>query len=82
MSRCGIRVGDEVQVIGGDDKGKQGRVLQVLRTENQVLVSGVCLQKKHLKKSSQHPEGIILERETPIHRSKVRKISDATVKRN
>lgn len=66
-----IRVGDKVQVIAGKDKGKQGTVLQVLRTENRVIVEGVNVVTKHIKPSQRDPEGGIVTREAPIHASNV-----------
>ena len=48
-----IRKGDEVIVIAGDHKDSKGKVLQVLREKNRVLVEGVNLRKKHERKSQQ-----------------------------
>ena len=44
-----IKVGDNVRVITGSNKGKEGKVLKVLRNENRVLVDGVNVVKKHIK---------------------------------
>lgn len=68
-----IRKGDEVVVISGNHKGQRGKVLQVLRKKQQVLVEGVRLIKKHQKKSQDRPQGAIIEREGPIHISNVAK---------
>jgi large subunit ribosomal protein L24 len=72
--KMGVKVGDEVEVICGDDRGRRGQVMRVLEREDRVVVSGVRLQKKCVKKSSNNPDGAILELEMPIHRSNVRKI--------
>ena len=66
-----IKKGEEVIVIAGDHKGKKGKVLQVLRDKNRVIVEGVNLLKKHERKSQDNPQGSIIEREFPIHYSNV-----------
>ena len=64
-----IKKGEEVIVIAGDHKGKKGKVLQVLRDKNRVIVEGINLLKKHEKKTQDNPQGSIVEREFPIHYS-------------
>ncbi len=64
-----IRKGDRVLVIAGNDKGKAGEVL--MRTAERVLIQGVNLRKKHLKKTQEAPGGRIVEMEVPIHISNV-----------
>jgi large subunit ribosomal protein L24 len=64
-----IRKGDRVVVISGNDKGKTGEVLG--RSEDRVLVQGVNLRKKHLKRTQQMQGGRIVEMEVPIHISNV-----------
>ena len=66
-----IKKGEEVIVIAGDHKGKKGKVLQVLRDKNRVIVEGINLIKKHEKKTQDNPQGSIVEREFPIHYSNV-----------
>lgn len=66
-----IKKGEEVIVISGDHKGKKGKVLQVLRDKNRVIVEGINLLKKHEKKTQDNPQGSIVEREFPIHYSNV-----------
>ena len=70
-----IKKGDEVVVIAGDHKGSKGKILEFLRDKNRVLVEGVNLVKKHEKKTQDNPQGAIVERETSIHFSNVRKTS-------
>ena len=65
--------GDEVVVIAGDDKGSKGKVLQVLREKNRILVEGVNMTKKHERKTQDNPQGAIVEREASIHYSNVKK---------
>ena len=66
-----IKKREEVIVIAGDHKGKKGKVLQVLREKNRVIVEGINLLKKHEKKTQDNPQGSIVEREFPIHYSNV-----------
>ena len=66
-----IRKDDEVVVISGRDKGTRGRVLKVLRDKNQVIVEGVGRVKKHQKPNQQYQQGGIIEKDLPIHMSKV-----------
>ena len=68
-----IKKGDEVVVISGDHKGSKGKILQVIRTKNRVIVEGVNLIKKHERKTQDNPQGLIVEREASIHYSNVRK---------
>ncbi|HSX25792.1 MAG TPA: 50S ribosomal protein L24 [Chlamydiales bacterium] len=64
-----IRKGDRVLVIAGNDKGKTGEVLS--RSEDRVLIQGINVRKKHLKRTQQTQGGRIVEMETPIHISNV-----------
>ena len=66
-----IKKGEEVVVIAGDHKGKKGKILQVLKDKNRVIVEGVNLLKKHERKTQDNPQGSIVEREFPIHYSNV-----------
>lgn len=65
-----IKKGDKVIVTTGRDKGKQGEVLRVLRSENRVLVQGVNVVKRHTR-PSQVTAGGIVEKEAPLHISNV-----------
>ena len=74
MSRIKLHVhkGDNVEVISGNFRGSSGKVLEVIARKQRVLIEGVRLIKKHLKKSQDNPQGKIAEREGPIHISNVR----------
>jgi large subunit ribosomal protein L24 len=78
MNRSRIKThvakGDEVEVISGNHRGATGKVLQVFPAKLQVIVEGVRMIKKHARKSQEHPEGAIIEREGPIHISNVRRL--------
>ena len=67
-----VKKGDQVEVIAGNFKGSSGKVLEVIARKQRVLIEGVRLIKKHLKKSQDNPSGKIAEREGPIHISNVR----------
>jgi large subunit ribosomal protein L24 len=69
-----VSKGDIVEVVSGNHRGAQGKVLQVINRKHQVLVEGVRLIKKHVRKSQDHPNGAIVEKEGPIHISNVRLI--------
>lgn len=73
-----VNKGDIVRVVTGNHRGAEGKVLQVLRGKDQVLVEGVRMIKRHTRKSQQHPTGAIVEKEGPIHISNVRRIEVAT----
>ena len=66
-----IRSGDIVEVVSGNEKGKRGRVLSVVRDRNRVLVEGVRMMKRHTRPTQRDPQGGIVEREAPIHASNV-----------
>ena len=76
-----FKVGDEVVVIAGSDKGKTGKIVKTLKNENKVIVEGVNVCKKHLKPKNNNGTGEIVEVERPIHRSNVMIIDPKTKKR-
>lgn len=65
-----IKKGDKVVVLAGRDKGKTGEVVQVMPTENRVVVSGVNVVKRHTRPTQADPGGI-KEKEAAIHVSNV-----------
>jgi large subunit ribosomal protein L24 len=67
-----VKKGDNVEVIAGNFRGSSGKILQVLPKKQRVLIEGVRIIKKHLRKSQDNPTGKIAEREGPIHISNVR----------
>jgi len=69
-----VKKGDQVEVIAGNFRGSSGKVLEVLPRKQRVLVEGVRIIKKHLRKSQDNPSGKIAEREGPIHISNVKLI--------
>lgn len=75
-----FKVGDEVVVITGSDKGKTGKIIKTLRDENRVVVEGVNIVKKHQRPTGQETGGI-LEVEAPINASNVMIVDPKTKKR-
>jgi large subunit ribosomal protein L24 len=78
--KVGIRRGDKVRVIAGDDKGKEGTVLEVLLEKNRAVVEGVNIVTKHTKPSAGKPEGGIKKTEASIHISNLQLIDPASGK--
>ena len=66
-----VKKGDTVRVISGDDRGKQGRVLQILPKTNRVMVEGINRVYRHVRRSRTNPQGGRLEKDAPIHISNV-----------
>ena len=72
--KCNVKKGDQVEVISGNFRGSSGKILAVFPHKQRVLVEGVRIIKKHLRKSQDNPSGKIAEREGPIHISNVKLI--------
>ena len=72
--KCHVKKGDQVEVISGNFRGSSGRVLAVFPVKQRVVVEGVRIIKKHLRKSQDNPSGKIAEREGPVHISNVKLI--------
>lgn len=72
--KCRIHKGDTVEAIAGSHRGRRGKVLSVFPESGRVLVEGLNLVKKHMRKSQENPEGGIIEREAPFAISNVKKI--------
>jgi large subunit ribosomal protein L24 len=75
-----IRKGDQVVVISGASKGRQGEVLRVLPTVNKAVVQGVAIAKKHTKARGMGEPGGIINKEMPIHLSNIALIDPETKK--
>jgi large subunit ribosomal protein L24 len=68
-----VKKGDEVVVLAGKEKGKRGKIIAVAPKKGRVIVEGLQMMKRHMRKSQQHPQGAIVEREGTIHLSNVMK---------
>ena len=71
MKKFHIKKGDTVFVNAGNDKGKTGKVLEVLKEKDRVVVESINVVKKHTKPNAKAPQGGILEQEAGIHISNV-----------
>ncbi len=76
-----IKVGDNVRVISGDSKGKEGKIIRVLRKENRVVVEGINIVKKTMKARNANETGGIIEVEAPIHISNIKKLDKVSEKK-
>ncbi|MDE6118190.1 MAG: 50S ribosomal protein L24, partial [Duncaniella sp.] len=66
-SKLHIKKGDIVYVLAGEDRGKEGRVLKVLREKQRAIVEGINMVTKATKPNAQHPQGGLIKMEAPIH---------------
>ena len=79
MSMLKIKKGDTVRITTGKDKGKEGKVLEIDRKNDRVVVEGLNLIKKHAKPSAAEQKGGIISREAPLHISNVALVVDGEV---
>jgi large subunit ribosomal protein L24 len=73
-----IRTNDTVEVLTGDDKGKRGKVIRIVKKTNKVVVQGVNLVYRHLKPTRKNPQGGRLSKEMPLNVSNVALIDPST----
>jgi large subunit ribosomal protein L24 len=71
MKRFHVKKGDEVVVIAGAERGKRGKIIAVESVKERVIVEGVRMIKKHMRKNQNNPQGAIIEREGTVHISNV-----------
>jgi large subunit ribosomal protein L24 len=71
MKRFHVKKGDEVVVIAGAERGKRGKIIAVESGKQRVIVEGVRMIKKHMRKNQNNPQGAIIEREGTVHISNV-----------
>jgi large subunit ribosomal protein L24 len=71
-----VRKGDQVMVTSGDNKGAVGEITRVLTKTDQVIVKGVNLRTKHLRRNQMNPQGGTVTIEAPIHISNVSPVVD------
>lgn len=67
MSKLHIKKGDNVYVLSGEDRGKEGRVLKVLVSKGRAVVEGVNIVTKATKPTAKYPQGGLVKMEAPIH---------------
>lgn len=73
-----IRKGDKVKILSGNDKGKEGNVLEMIPEKRKAVVEGINIVTKHVKPSANKPEGGIEKTEAPIHISNLMLIDPAS----
>jgi large subunit ribosomal protein L24 len=71
-----VKVGDNVKILAGKDKGKEGRIIKTLKKDNKVVVEGINVVKKHVKPNRMNEVGSIVEVEAPIHVSNVKVVEE------
>ena len=76
-----LKTGDNVIVITGKDKGKQGKIVASKPIANKVIVEGINMVKKHVRQSEQNPDGGVIEFEAPIKVSNVMLVDPKTGER-
>jgi large subunit ribosomal protein L24 len=64
-----VKKGDTVKVVAGDDKGQQGKILEIDAEKFRAIVEGVNLVSKHTKPNAKSPQGGIIKQEAPVHLS-------------
>ena len=72
-----IKKGDMVYVNAGNDKGKTGKVLEIITKKDRAIVEGLNMVSKHTKPNSQHPQGGIIKQEAGIHISNLQVVDPA-----
>jgi len=75
-----IKKGDTVYVNTGENKGQQGRVLEVIRKSDRAIIEGINLVSKHTKPNAKSPQGGIIKKEAPVHISNLMLIDPSTGK--
>lgn len=76
MQKFHVKKGDEVVVIAGAEKGKRGKIIEMVTGKQRAIVEGIALIKRHTRKNQQHPQGAIVEREGTVHVSNLMKAGD------
>ena len=71
-----VKVGDNVRILAGKDKGKEGKIIKTLKNKDKVVVEGINMVKKHVKPRGMNEVGSIVDVEAPIHVSNVKLIDN------
>lgn len=66
-----IKKGDKIKVVTGKDKGREGKVERVYEKANRLLIEGINLYKRHVKKNEKMPQGGVIDVPRPIEAAKV-----------
>jgi len=73
-----VRKDDRVEVISGEHRGQQGRVLRIIPKRDMVVIEGVNLVYRHLRPSRRNPQGGRIRKEAPLHISNVLPVDPKT----
>ena len=76
-----LKTGMSVRVISGNHKGKEGKILRVIKDKERVIIEGVNLIKKHTRPTQENPKGGVIEREGSLHISNVMYLNNGKVSR-
>ncbi|MCX6935528.1 MAG: 50S ribosomal protein L24 [Verrucomicrobia bacterium] len=76
-----VHKGDEVKVISGSQRGRQGKILEIQTDSSRAVIEGINMIKKHVRPTQDNPKGGIMEREGTVHISNLKLISRPTVAR-
>jgi large subunit ribosomal protein L24 len=77
---CHVKKGDTVEIIAGDHKGEQGKVLRLTPDHSRVIVEGINMVYRHMRPSRRYPQGGRIRKEAPIHISNVLPVDPKTGK--
>lgn len=80
MKKLHIKKGDTVYVNAGNDKGKTGKVLEVITSKDRAIVEGINIVSKHTKPNPKHPQGGIVKQEASVHISNLQVVDPKTGK--
>lgn len=75
-----LKKGDNIVIITGKDKGKKGKIVHVLVSENKVIIEGLNMMKKHQRPRKSGEKGTMKDKEMPIHASNVMIVDPKTDK--
>jgi len=75
MTTFHVHKGDEVLVISGSQRGRKGKVLEIITDSSRALIEGVNMIKKHVRPTQENPKGGVMEREGTVHISNLKLIS-------
>ena len=81
MRKFKIKVGDYIKIIAGYNKGLEGKVINIIKKNQKVVVEGLNLVKKHVKPNSKNTQGGIEEKEAPIHISNISLVNEKSSER-
>lgn len=79
MVKSRINTGDEVVVIAGNDRGRTGKVIR--KVDDRIVVEGVNVRKKHMRRTQENQKGQIIDIECPLHISNVRAFADGKARK-